>query len=127
MKIRNLLDKMTFPQDVHPLVEYAHRAYWEMLLYCPIAMDRWGFEKKKVPNVIIFEITDDIAEYGLYYDHLSYIAIRDRPTAPKKMQETVLHELAHLVLTEILGHAKDHDLIFWEFLRRFKRFAGDRI
>jgi len=130
MIIHNLLDMMIDPVDIPneymPLVEFTHDIYWYMAKFLLPFSERFDLTASGIPQRLTFEI-DEINEYrehGLYWTDDSHIVIKWRPNAPRKMEDTVIHELTHLMLVEALSYnpEDDHSPIFFEFIRRFKRF-----
>lgn len=137
MYVTNLLD---LEMEVYDLkykrfVNFAHDVFWQMAHFCANFSERWDLQTYGIAQRVFFTIQKEMPEkwqkglfeYFLYEDDLSdadafSIAIWDRPKAFKQMEKAIIHELTHLFMVKTFRHIEIHDWMFWDFLRRFKRF-----
>lgn len=131
MKI-NLLD----PID-HYLVDEKYRDITAFGMYAFSYMGNFSVERfltdfnyhQGLPQKLTLQIfRDEYQENGYYMEGDSYIGIKYRRNAPRKMENTFIHELVHLFLVEVHNYnpENDHDAIFWEYIRKFKRYYKKR-
>jgi len=137
MKLNNLLDFYfdTFEDKYERYIKYANQIFWHMVNFASSKfMYTWKLEIINIPQKVVFIITDKIIDRdekckGLckQSENTEEYTIIIQWDKPKLMEDTIEHELTHLILFGMFDHDHDHGLVFTEFLRRFKRYYKSRL